>query len=225
MKRLVSVLLACAILLTPALASSASAHAYDHVYNDVTVRADSTDILHSANNVIYSEKESFYENSMNLYVESANHALGGKIDLIIYTSFSNEIVDITFSGDGFILADDFEIIGDEIHFSVINIPDIEKPMLSANVILDNGDLLTGNLFGIVCDGQLFVNPHSYSLAQNAYLRYSGEYDAKVRMLENLKENAKLEKAEESRTRNTYDMQRSSTDETASVMVDMGEKTY
>lgn len=90
-------------------------------------------------------------------------------------------------------------------------------MLSANVILDNGDLLTGNLFGIVCDGQLFVNPHSYSLAQNAYLRYSGEYDSKIRMLENLKENAKIEKAEESKTRNTYDMQRSSTDEIASVI--------
>ena len=32
-----AVLLLMCILLTPALASSASAHAYDHVYNDVTV--------------------------------------------------------------------------------------------------------------------------------------------------------------------------------------------
>lgn len=37
MKRILSVLLACAILLTPALTSSASAHNYDHVYTDVNI--------------------------------------------------------------------------------------------------------------------------------------------------------------------------------------------
>ena len=77
-KQITAVFLLMCILFTPALASSASAHAYDHVYTDVTVRADPTDILHSANNVIYSETESFYGNSMNLYVDSANHALGGR---------------------------------------------------------------------------------------------------------------------------------------------------
>ena len=37
MKSILSVLLACAILLTPALTSSASAHDYDHVYTDVNI--------------------------------------------------------------------------------------------------------------------------------------------------------------------------------------------
>lgn len=216
-KQITAVVLLMCILFTPALTSSDSALAYDRIHTDVAVRDDSTDVLHSANNAIYFETESSYRNSMNLYVKSANYAIGEKIDLIIYTCFSNYIVDITFSENGFILAGDFEIIGDEIHFSVLHIPNSEKPMLSANVILDNGDLLTGNLFGIVRDGQLFVNPHSYSLAQNAYLRYSGEYDAKIKMLENLKENKKLEKTEEPRTKNTCDIQRSSTDETASVI--------
>lgn len=37
MKRILSVLLACAILLTPMLTSSASAHDYDHIYTDVNI--------------------------------------------------------------------------------------------------------------------------------------------------------------------------------------------
>ncbi len=110
-------------------------------------------------------------NSINLYVETYNHLIGAEIDLVIYISLSNEIVNISSSGDGFALADDFQILGDEIHFSVTHTSTSEKPYLSVNVTLDNDLTLTEGLFGVIRDGQLFVDPHAYFLAERAYQHY------------------------------------------------------
>ncbi len=184
--------------------------------NVVTVSAAKTEAKAQAENSLnYYETSYSSGNSMNLYVESSRHSIGGKIDLIIYTGFSNDIIDISFQGDGFTLTSDFEIVGTEIYFSVTHLSENEKPTLSTSILLDNGDSLFGNLFGIIRDEQLFVNPHSYSLAQNAYLKYIGEYDAKIKMLDNLKKSANLESLEF--LSSSYEMQFLSTDENTSVI--------
>jgi hypothetical protein len=141
--------------------------------NIVTVSADEpTQKTYDANDTHQHETTSYLGNSMNLYVASPNHQIGAEIELIIYTDFSNEIVDITFSGDGFVLTNYFEVAGNEIHFSVTHTPKNEEPFLSVNILLDNGDSFTGKLFGIIRDELLFVDPHAKYLAESAYKSYS-----------------------------------------------------
>lgn len=189
------------------------------VMNTVTVSASeeskSTEHTKYTRDTYQLEQTSYLGNSMNLYVSSSYHAIGAEIELIIYTSFSSEIVDIIFSGDGFGLTNDFEIIGDEIHFSVTHILESEDPLLSVNVLLDNGESFTARLFGIVRDEQLYINPYSYGLAQNAYLKHSGEYDAQKRMLDTLKENAKM--TETANTINFRGLESRSANEASSVI--------
>ena len=143
----------------------------------ITVSAAETETkTQTESNVDFNETSSYSGNLINLYVESDRHSIGAKIDLIVLTSLSNEIVDITFSGEGFGLTDNFEIVDDEIHFSVSHISANENPQLTFCILLDNDDTLTGKLFGVVREGQLYVNPYAKFLAERAYQHYTGNVE-------------------------------------------------
>ena len=62
---------------------------------------------------------------------------------------------------------------------------------------------------------MYINPYSYGLAQNAYLKHSGEYDAQKRMLDTLKENAKM--TETANTINFRGLESRSANEASSVI--------
>ena len=111
-------------------------------------------------------------NEINLYVETYNHPLGAEIDLVIYTSLSNEIIDISFSGDGFALADDFSVLNNEIRFSAIHIESSLMPQFSISLTLNNDEILNCKLFGIVRENQLFIAAYGYYFAEEAYRLYS-----------------------------------------------------
>ncbi len=138
----------------------------------VTVSAETETKTQAKNNVDHCETSFYFGNLINLYVESDRHSVGAKIDLIVLTSLSSEIVDIAFLGNGFELTDNFMITGDEIHFSVTHISSNENPQLIVNVLLNNGDTLTSKLFGVVREGELYVNPYAKFLAERAYQYYT-----------------------------------------------------
>ena len=157
MKKVVIIFVVFAILFSgftfSALASSS---------NEVEIQSQSISIAEPDDNMV---------NSMYLYVDEYYYDINSAINVIIYTSFSSEISNITFNFDGFELVDNYEMVGSEIHFSVLYRSPAENPYFECNVTLDSGITLTSKLFGIIREGMIFVDPHAHFLAENAYEYY------------------------------------------------------
>ena len=117
------------------------------------------------------------EDTIRLYVDGNGFVSGTEIDIVIFTTLSSEIRDIEFEGNGFSLIKNFENTDGNIHFSVINDITVEAPSLNVEVELEDGKILTANLYGFVCDGRIYIDPHAYFFAERAYLYYTGNTSA------------------------------------------------
>ena len=137
--------------------------------NTTTTKAASQTVDSTTESQNYSA--SSQANLINLYVGLYYHEIGDEIDLVISTSLSDDIVDISFSGDGFALAQEFEIINNEIHFSVTHISEFIEPDCKIYITLSNEQILSCGLYGIVKEEMLFVDAHARFLAERAYQYY------------------------------------------------------
>lgn len=115
-------------------------------------------------------------NTVRLMLDSDYYPAETEIDLVIHTSLSAEIENMEFTAEGFSLTNDFQTVGNEIHFSVLHISEYENSHLMINFDLTDAPDMYVQLFGVAREDMLFVNQYGYLFAEQAYEYHFGSND-------------------------------------------------